>query len=146
MIGVATSSNYLADMGDGVMLTFGLYPKVSRQDLRGEYTSDRQEALVSLTATDGEKSSTLCGGTFTVSLNANKTTYDIAYDLKVIVDSQEQPFSGKIKGICDSEMNIPTAIENIPAAKVNGNKVIRNGHLFIEHEGHIYNANGIQVQ
>ena len=146
MIGVATSSNYLADMGDGVMLTFGLYPKVSRQDLRGDYTSNLQEALVTLTATDGEKTSTLCGGTFTVSLNANKTTYDIAYDLKVIVDSQEQPFSGKIKGICDSEMNIPTAIENIPAAKVNGNKVIRNGHLFIEHEGHIYNANGIQVQ
>ena len=146
IIGVATSSNYLAEMGDGVMLTFGLYPKVSRQDLRGDYTSDLQEALVTLTATDGEKTSTLCGGTFTVSLNANKTTYDIAYDLKVIVDSQEQPFSGKIKGICDSEMNIPTAIENIPAAKVNTNKVIRNGHLFIEHEGHIYNANGIQVQ
>lgn len=147
IVEVASSSNYLLGLGDGVKLQFAMNPVVSRQDLRGEYLSDLQHGLVALSVTDdGETKSGFCGGSFAVSLNANKTTYDLAYDLSVDSGGEIETFTGTIQGICDSAMDIPTAIENAPAAKVNGNKVLRNGHLFIEHEGHLYNANGIQIQ
>lgn len=148
IVEVASSSNYLLGLGDGVKLQFAMNPVVSRQDLRGEYLSDLQHGLVGMSVTDdGEKSSALCGGSFTVSLNTNKTTYDIAYNISIVVDEETLTFTGTVQGICDSEIHItPSAIENAPAVKVNGNKVMRNGHLFIEHEGHLYNANGVQVK
>ena len=40
IVEVASSSNYLLGLGDGVKLQFGMNPVVSRQDLRGEYLSD----------------------------------------------------------------------------------------------------------
>ncbi|MBR0296633.1 MAG: hypothetical protein IJQ95_04490 [Paludibacteraceae bacterium] len=119
----------------------------NRKDLRGTYAISDTKNNVNLTIYDsGSPLDFTPAGSFTIVLNANKTTYDLNYNFTVTVGSETQKFNGKIKGICDSEMDIEQAIENVSAQKVNGNKILRNGHLFIEHHGHLYNANGIQIQ
>ena len=42
--------------------------------------------------------------------------------------------------------SIPTALDNIQGDKVQGTKVLRNGQLFIERDGKIFNALGVEVK
>lgn len=42
--------------------------------------------------------------------------------------------------------SIPTAIDKVQGDKVQGTKVLRNGQLFIERDGKIYNVQGAQVK
>ena len=149
-IAVTTTPNTLVGdwTGDGVGVTFLMAEVANRKDLRGEYTIDKSTygAILSAYENGIPTNASANSGSFTISLDKNKTTYDLAYDLTFVAGEESFNITGTINGICDKEMDIKTALENIPTAKVNGNKVIRNGHLFIEHEGHIYNANGVQVQ
>ena len=149
-IAVTTTPNILVGdwTGDGVGVTFLMGEFANRKDLRGEYTIDKSTYGAILSGyEDGEVSNaTIDNGSFTISLDKNKTTYDLAYDLSLTVEGEALHFTGTIYGICDKEMDIKQALENVPAVNVKGNKVIRNGHLFIEHEGRIYDATGAQVK
>ena len=42
--------------------------------------------------------------------------------------------------------SIPTALDKVQGDKVHGTKVLRNGQLFIERDGKIYNALGVEVK
>lgn len=144
-----TNPNWLVDgaLGDGADMFIIITPE-NRKDLRGQYTIAEGGAIIY--TVDGGASHTypsVEGSEVTITLDANKTTYDLSYRLTLKVSETEtQVTEGTIYRFCDDKMDIPAGIEDVSAANVNGNKIIRNGHLFIEHEGHLYNANGIQVK
>ena len=131
-------------MEDGSSMVFGL-PCQNRADLRGTYTDLQAMCLMYL---DGEPRSMLGTlETVVVTLNANNESYDIYYKGSLKINENESfPVEDNVYGLCDDELNLNTAIEAAPAVKVNGNKVLRDGHLFIEHEGRLYNATGAQVK
>lgn len=148
-LGIFSNPDWMveAGLGDGELMGLTISAPENRKDLRGAQTLKAGLFLVRSDGTPGmyvidEESAEL---TFT--LDENKETYDLTYKLTLIVSETESHVTeGTIYRICDSKMDIPAGIEETSAAKVNGNKIIRNGHLFIEHEGRIYNANGVQVK
>ena len=134
--------------GDGVGLAFIVNNFTNRKDVRGEYTIDKSTYGAVLSAYENgiPTNAPANSGSFTISLDKNKKTYDLAYDLTFVAGEESFNLTGTINGICDKEMEIQTALENVSAEKVNTNKIFRNGHLFIQTNGHIYNANGLQVK
>lgn len=148
-LGIFSNPDWMveAGLGDGELMGLTINAPENRKDLRGAQTLKSGLFLVRSDGTPGmyvidEESAEL---TFT--LDENKETYDLTYKLTLIVSETESHVTeGTVYRICDSKMDIPAGIEETSAAKVNGNKIIRNGHLFIEHEGRIYNANGVQVK
>ena len=148
-LGIFSNPDWMveAGLGDGELMGLTINAPENRKDLRGAQTLKAGLFLVRSDGTPGmyvidEESAEL---TFT--LDENKETYDLTYKLTLIVSETESHVTeGTVYRICDSKMDIPAGIEDVSAAKVNGNKIIRNGHLFIEHEGRIYNANGVQVK
>lgn len=131
-------------LSDGVSMVFG-FNYAKRSDLRGTYTN---RPVTFLAYADGE-SSTVTGtlDEVKITLNENKETYDLYYKGSIKIDEyQSLPTEGTVYGLCDDEMGIVTGFEAVEASKLSGKKVLRNGHLFIEHEGRLYNATGAQVK
>lgn len=119
-------------------------------DLRGSYDDiNGKLALQSFTGTivreDGEVNENICtGGSVIISVNEEGTGYDIVYSLVLNENGQDRRIEGTVSGLCAD--NIPQGIENVQSDKVQGAKMLRDGMLFFERDGKVFNAQGAQVK
>lgn len=144
------------DEGEGLVSpTDGAFLQIafiadSPEDLRGNFSSANErlflEGTVMLTRVDGVMEQFDCdGGEIIISVNEDGTAYNLVYSLDIYLSEEIQSISGTVSGICADVIPAGEGIENVQSA-TGGQKMLRNGHLFIESNGKIYNAQGAEVK
>ncbi len=133
-----------AGLGDGAIMTLD-FTYTDRGDLRGSYNG--VAGVLYVVQGEDKDQADIELETFEIRLNDQQESYDIYYKGIIKAGETEQyPLEGTIFAVCDDEIAIGMGIESTAATTIKGNKVLRNGHLFIQHEGRLYNATGAQVK